>query len=77
VDFLFRPAAYLGLAGRTVTFAEAREAAWQRGETALGFRLGPNAQSDADAVVLNPDRDAAWELTEAHDVIVLAGNRPA
>jgi hypothetical protein len=49
-----------------VRFGDLDRAAASRGEIALGFQLTQGG------LVLNPERDAAWELAENDEVVILS-----
>jgi hypothetical protein len=64
-EFAFRRASgYAGLTGAPVTFADARSAAAEHGEIALGFR-------QRGALALNPARAKTFLLGEDDDVVVV------
>ncbi|MDB4995822.1 MAG: hypothetical protein JWM74_3254 [Myxococcaceae bacterium] len=64
-EFAFRRASgYAGLTAAPITFADARAAAAEHGEIALGFR-------QAGVLALNPSRERAFSLGEGDDVVVV------
>ncbi len=71
--YLREAAEYVAL-GREVSFATIQEAAQRRGEVAMGYRVGAQANDKAAAygVVLNPGRDTRLMLALEDRVIVLA-----
>jgi hypothetical protein len=69
-EIVYRSAAEYGLAGRSIRFADALEAAARQGETALGFHFADTANPEAGAL-LNPPRDAVYRLGPTDDVVVL------
>jgi voltage-gated potassium channel Kch len=73
-EIYLRPATDYVVLDRPVDFCTVLEAARRRGETALGWRLAPQArQADRDfGVMLNPDRSRRIALAADDRIIVLA-----
>ncbi|MFE3768139.1 potassium transporter TrkA [Streptomyces sp. NPDC059122] len=72
-EIYLKPAVSYVVPGATVNFATVVEAARQRGETALGYRLA--GQSDVPpryGVVLNPSKTAPLSLSDGDSIVVLA-----
>ncbi len=83
-EITFKPvAAYEGLAGE-VTFRRVQEAAWARGEIALGVVPGVASSEGAGGAasggaatagiakpVLNPDPQASWHLGPADEIVTI------
>jgi hypothetical protein len=67
-EIFFRPANEYGLCTRDVNFVEIQAAANAHSEIALGVRLGKGGRA---TVLLNPDRDTTWKLSEGDDIVVL------
>ncbi len=74
VEIYLKPAADYVKLGEAVNFYTVVEAARQRGETALGYRLHAyaNESTRAYGVSVNPDKSAAIAFAERDRIIVLA-----
>ena len=66
-EISFRSPSEYGLSAPTMTFGEVRRAADAHGEIALGMWDGRGS----DGLLLNPARDASWEVGEALRVVAL------
>jgi voltage-gated potassium channel Kch len=73
-EIYLKPAANYVALGEPVNFYTVVEAARQRGEAPLGYRLQANAKDPEKAygVVVNPDKSATVTLGEADRIVVLA-----
>ena len=73
-ELYFKPACDYVQPGKPVNFYTVLEAARQRGETAIGYRLQAQAYDDAQAygVKLNPRKSQSITFSEVDRVIVVA-----
>ena len=66
-EFCLRPAADYVETGVDCRFDDLTYSALQKMEIALGLRIGATGE-----VLLNPDREAVWQLADDDRIIVLA-----
>lgn len=69
-EIYFRSAAQYGLTETPATFPQIQEAAFSRGEIAIGVRIASRSETNG-GIVVNPARDREWTLSAADDIVVL------
>jgi hypothetical protein len=70
-EIYFRKTSHYGLAQRKLTFAEIPKEIALHGEIAIGVQLASQSAQPNMGIIVNPQRDEQWLLSETDKVIIL------